>query len=148
MMKNISILVLVTLLLSSLICYGNDLSIGKVKTLQGEVVVIRNNKELSLIINDNIYQNDTLRTAINSSVGIIFIDDTVLSLGPQTELVVDEYVFSPEKGAMAMIIRMIKGTASYLSGIIGRQSPDSVKFQLPEASIAIRGTHFLVKVEG
>jgi hypothetical protein len=147
-MRKISILVLVTLILSSLACHGNELSIGKVKTLQGEVVVIRNSREIPLIINASIYQNDTIRTAVKSSVGIIFIDDTVLSLGPQTELVVDEYIFAPEKGAMAMIIRMIKGTASYLSGIIGRQSPDTVKFQLPEATIAIRGTHFLVKVEG
>jgi hypothetical protein len=147
-MKRISIFVLVTLILSSLTCHGNDLSIGKVKTLHGEVNVIRNNKEILLSINDDIYQNDIIRTALNSSVGVIFIDDTVLSLGPQTELVVDEYIFSPEKGAMSMIIRMIKGTASYLSGIIGRQAPDSVKFQLPEATIAIRGTHFLVKVGG
>jgi len=47
-----------------------------------------------------------------------------------------------------MIARMVKGTASYLSGIIGHQSPESVKFRTPEATIGIRGTHFLVKVNG
>jgi hypothetical protein len=47
-----------------------------------------------------------------------------------------------------MVITMLKGTASYLSGIIGRQSPESVRFKTPEATIGIRGTQFLVKVEG
>ena len=46
-----------------------------------------------------------------------------------------------------MVINMIKGTASYLSGIIGKQSPETVEFQTPDATINIRGTQFLVKVE-
>jgi hypothetical protein len=45
-----------------------------------------------------------------------------------------------------MITRMLRGTASYISGIIGRQSPESVRFQTPDATIGIRGTQFLVKV--
>ena len=81
-------------------------------------------------------------------MGIIFEDNTILSLGPESEVVIDEYVFAPEKGLFSMIARMVKGTASYLSGIIGHQSPESVKFRTPEATIGIRGTHFLVKVNG
>ena len=46
-----------------------------------------------------------------------------------------------------MIARIAKGTISYISGIIGRQSPESVKFQTPDATIGVRGTQFLVKVE-
>jgi hypothetical protein len=61
--------------------------------------------------------------------------------------VIDEYVFAPQKGMLSMIARMVKGTASYVSGIIGRQSPESVKFQTPDATIGIRGTEFLVKVK-
>ena len=44
-----------------------------------------------------------------------------------------------------MITRMVKGTASYISGIIGRQSPESVSFQIPDATIGIRKTQFLVR---
>ncbi len=126
---------------------GSELSIGKIKTLRGMVSAIRDSKEIPLNIGDSIYQKDLLRTAADSAAGIIFEDDTILSVGPQTELAVDEYLFAPEKGALGMFIRMLKGTASYISGIIGRQSPESVKFQMPEAIIAIRGTHFLVRVK-
>ena len=104
-------------------------------------------KKFLLILVIRFYQNDIIRTGAESSVGIIFEDNTILSLGPKSEIVIDEYVFAPEKGMLSMITRMVKGTASYISGIIGRQSPESVKFQTPDATIGIRGTQFLVKVE-
>jgi len=120
--------------------------IGKVKTVSGQVEVVRQGKQAGLQIGDPLFQHDTIRTGEHSGVGVIFEDNTVLSLGPKSEIVIDEYVFEPEKGLMSMVTRMLKGTASYLSGIIGRQSPESVKFQTPDATIGIRGTHFLVKV--
>jgi len=127
---------------------GEESPIGKVKTDKGKVVVIRSAKEIAIKTGDRLYQKDTIRTGANSSVGIIFEDNTILSLGPNSEIVIDEYVFAPEKGKMSMFVSFLKGTASYLSGIIGRQSPESVKFQTPDATIGIRGTQFLVKVNG
>ena len=138
---------MMTFLLPSLVM-GEDASIGKIKTCKGEVVVTRSGKEMPVRIDDVLYQNDTIRTGADSAVGIIFEDNTVLSLGPQSELVINEYVFAPEKGALSMMTSMLRGTATYLSGIIGRQSPESVKFQTPDATIGIRGTQFLVKVKG
>lgn len=146
-MKKLFIILLIIQVFYALPSHASELSIGKIKTLTGMISVIRDNKEIPLNIGDSIYQNDVFRTGADSAVGIIFEDDTILSLGPQTELVVDEYLFAPEKGGLSMFIRMLRGTASYISGIIGRQSPESVKFQMPEAIIAIRGTHFLVRVK-
>jgi hypothetical protein len=127
---------------------GEESPIGKIKTDKGDVIVIRGNEKIALHTGDRLYQNDLIRTGADSSVGIIFEDNTILSLGPKSELVINEYVFAPEKGKLSMFISMLKGTASYLSGIIGRQSPESVKFQTPDATIGIRGTQFLVKVKG
>jgi hypothetical protein len=146
-MKKLFIILFLMQVFFMLPSQGSELSIGKIKTLRGMVSAIRDSKEIPLNIGDSIYQKDLLRTAADSAAGIIFEDDTILSVGPQTELAVDEYLFAPEKGALGMFIRMLKGTASYISGIIGRQSPESVKFQMPEAIIAIRGTHFLVRVK-
>jgi hypothetical protein len=146
-MKRLFILCLMmTILLPGLVA-GEGSSIGKTKTGKGEVVVIRSGKEIPIAIGDKLYQNDLIRTGADSSVGIIFEDNTILALGSKSEIVIDEYVFAPEKGLFSMLTRMLKGTASYLSGIIGRQSPESVSFQTPDATIGIRGTQFLVKVE-
>ena len=145
-MKRLFILCLIITILLPCFAMGGESAIGKIKTGKGDVVVIRSSKKIPINIGDKLYQKDIIRTGVNSSVGIIFEDNTILSLGPKSEIVIDEYVFAPEKGMMSMITRMMKGTASYISGIIGRQSPESVKFQTPDATIGIRGTEFLVKV--
>lgn len=145
-MKRLFILCLIITILLPFFAMGGESAIGKTKTGKGDIVVIRSSKEIPINIGDKLYQKDIIRTGVNSSVGIIFEDNTILSLGPKSEIEIDEYVFAPEKGMMSMITRMMKGTASYISGIIGRQSPESVKFQTPDATIGIRGTEFLVKV--
>jgi len=60
---------------------------------------------------------------------------------------VNEFAFSPGEGKMSIVTRLLKGSAVYLSGIIARLSPESVRFETPVANIGIRGTMFAVKVE-
>jgi hypothetical protein len=79
---------------------------------------------------------------------VVFNDDTLLSLGPGSVLVIDEFVFAPNQGKFSIVIRMLKGTAAYLSGLISKLAPESAHFETPSASIGIRGTKFVVKVEG
>jgi hypothetical protein len=147
MQKNVVICLMVIILLPCL-AMGNESPIGKIKTGKGDVSVIRSGKGIPMKKGDSLFQNDIIRTGAASSVGIIFDDNTVLSLGPKSKIVIDHYVFAPEKGLLSMAVRLLKGTASYLSGIIGRQAPEAVKFQTPDAIIGIRGTQFLVKVGG
>jgi len=44
-------------------------------------------------------------------------------------------------------MKMAKGTFSYLSGLIAKLAPDSVKLLIPDATIAVRGTKLLVDVQ-
>ncbi len=147
-MKRIFMLCLAILIFLPGVAMADEMPIGKTKTTKGEAFMIRGAKEMPLTIGDKIFQKDTIRTGANSSVGILFEDNTILSLGPNSEIVIDEYVFAPEKGLLSMIARMVRGTASYLSGLIGRLAPESVKFLTPDATVGIRGTQFLVKVDG
>lgn len=146
-MKRLFIFCLIMTILLPSFAMGEEPAIGKTKTGKGNIVVIRSGKEIPITIGDKLYPKDIIRTGADSSVGIIFEDNTILSMGPKSEIVIDEYVFAPEKGMLSMITRMVKGTASYISGVIGRQSPESVKFETPDATIGIRGTEFLVKVK-
>ena len=90
---------------------------------------------------------DVINSGRDGSVGLIFSDDTIISMGPSTELAVEDYLFEPVEGKLAFIARIIKGTVSYLSGQISKLSPESVKLVTPAATIGVRGTHVLVKVD-
>ena len=126
---------------------ADPVSIGTLKTIKGDVFVVRDTARTSIHIGDPLYSGDRLQTHTNSAAGIIFEDNTVLSLGPDTEININDYVFVPENALFSMIIDMFQGTASYLSGIIGQQAPGAVKFHTPDATVGIRGTQFLVKVD-
>jgi hypothetical protein len=129
------------------IAAASDGPAGSVKTVKGTASIVRQDKVIPAKSGEKIFEKDILRTGADGSLGVIFKDDTLLSLGPNSDLVVDEFLFSPAEGKLSFIVRMLKGTAAYLSGIISKLSPESVRFDTPVASLGIRGTKVLVKVD-
>ncbi len=121
--------------------------IGNLQTVSGAATVVRQDRILPAKAGLEIQANDTLHTGPNGSIGMVFQDDTVLSLGPGSVLVIDEFVYAPRQGKLALVLRMMKGTAVYLSGLIAKLAPESVRFVTPSASVGVRGTKFAVKVE-
>ena len=121
--------------------------IGTLQRVSGTATVVRQDQILPAKAGLEIQANDTLRTGSDGSIGVVFQDDTFLSLGPGSVLVIDEFVYAPRQGKLSLAFRMMKGTAVYLSGLIAKLAPDSVHFVTPSASVGVRGTKFAVKVE-
>jgi hypothetical protein len=93
-----------------------------------------------------IRQNDVVATGADGAIGVTFTDSTMLSLGPNTEITVDKYVFDPKANNASFTANMAKGTLQFISGEIAKLSPDAVKINIPTGTIAVRGTRFLVEV--
>jgi hypothetical protein len=91
---------------------------------------------------------DTLVTGRDGSLGVILRDDSSLSIGPGSRLVLRRFRFSPSEGKFELVARISRGTMAYLSGLIGRLSPEKVRIETPSATIGIRGTRFALKVGG
>ena len=145
-MRRFTVFILLTVFLGLSLVSAEQVLAGKVKKIRGTVLVIRGDRTQTLRVGDPVFQNDLMQTGSTGAVGIIFEDNTILSLGPKSRLAIDGYTFAPEQGKLSLLLRLLRGTASYLSGIIGKQAPEAVKFQTPDATIGIRGTKFLVKV--
>lgn len=122
-------------------------AIGHIQTLKGAVSIQRGSSTLSASVGTPLLCSDTIRTGKASSAGIVMADDSTLSLGANSELVLKDYTFNPKEGKFSFVTQMAKGTFSYLSGIIGKLAPDSIRMEMPEATIAVRGTKLLVSVE-
>lgn len=147
MFKSITLLLLVFFLsVSSLVAMEEPA--GSFKNLQGTVNVQRQNSMIPAQTGMKIYARDHIITGADGSAGIILQDNTIFSLGPNSQLALDEYVFSPEQGRFSLLVNMIRGTFVYLSGVIGKLSPDSIKLETPVGTIAIRGTRFAAKIAG
>lgn len=121
--------------------------VGSIRTAKGTAVIGRQNQTFPARNGDKIFQSDSLITGPDGSIGMIFKDDTLLSLGPNTVVTVKEFLFSPAEGKLSLVARLFKGTVVILSGIIVKLSPESVRFETPVGNIGIRGTKFAVKIE-
>jgi len=121
--------------------------VGIVKNVAPEALIIRNDLSENAVIGNKIVVGDLLKTGSDGSMGVILKDDTVISMGPNTEILIQTFLFEPAKGDLSFIARMAKGTISYISGQITKLAPDSVHLETPVATIGPRGTHFLVQIE-
>ena len=139
-------LTLLLLLICSALAHA-DGRIGLVKTLEPTARVLRQGAETDLQIGAEIFQGDTLITGSGGAVGITFSDGAVLTLGPNGQLVLEDYQFQPVERKLSFISRIIKGSVAFISGAIGRIAPESVQFKTPTASLGLRGTKILIEVE-
>jgi hypothetical protein len=136
----------IVLLVFSLAAFGADQPVGKVKTYQPVSFIFRNGVESPVDAGTPVHVGDRIVTRSQGAVGIIFVDGSVLSLGPDTEFIIDELTFHPAAKDVSFLSRVLHGTATFLSGAIGRISPESVKFKTPTATLGLRGTKVLIKV--
>ena len=127
---------------------ASDATVGSIKAVKGTASIIRNRNPIEAKTGTMVFRNDSLKTGADGSMSMIFRDDTLLAIGPNSELKVKEFQFSPGEGKLSFVARLLRGTAACITGIIGKLSPDSVRFETPVANIGIRGTKFAAKVEG
>ena len=121
-------------------------TIGAVRNTEGVVTVTRGEQLLPVTPGTKLLAGDILGTGPDGTLGIIFRDNSTLSLGPESRLVIEEFLFSPAEGKLGLLVHISRGTMAYLSGLIGKLAPESARFETPTASIGIRGTHFAVRV--
>ena len=93
---------------------------------------------------DPIIRNATLSTKPDSALEVTFLDGSKLSMGANSSLIVDEYVYSGPGGAGKQTLRYTRGLFRFVSGTIPK---DQVKIDTPTVTIGIRGTIFRTKID-
>jgi hypothetical protein len=91
--------------------------------------------------------NDVLQTGSDARLGVIFQDGTRVSLGPNSELKIDRFVFQPSDGKFGLAMQLVRGAMAYVSGRIAQFSPQSVSVETPVGVLGLRGTHFAVSLD-
>ncbi len=84
----------------------------------------------------------------NSTVGITLKDDTLLSVGPNSSLILEQFSFNTTTQDGNLALRILRGAFSAVSGFIARRNPATLLVYTPTATIGIRGTEFIVEVPG
>lgn len=135
----------VAALIAGLLLVGNAwANIGSVTELTGSAQIKRGKQVIPVAKGTVVEQNDTVETK-NGKVKIIFKDDTQVSVTEHSSLVIDDFVYDPKAGTGKLGLKAASGTVRYVSGAIAKD-PKNVNIKTPTASIAVRGTDFVMSV--
>ena len=122
-------------------------SIGNVIIQEGESLIERKiGEDVASEVDVDIFSYDTIRTA-KSKTAIEFIDTTRVDVTEHSKLVIDEFVYDPNKKTGKLSLKASLGTVRYASGQIAKNNPTSIKITTPTATIGVRGTDFSMTVD-
>lgn len=122
-------------------------AIGYLKSAEGTTLVMRGEDTTPIMVGDPVFVADLLIVKGGGSMGITFIDNSQLSMGSESQLRLTSFEFVPKEEKLSFVTELLKGTLLYVSGVIAKLSPDSVSVVTPVATLSVRGTKFLARVD-
>jgi len=138
---------LIVLMLSTATVAGQTATpAGHIKIVVAPAYIVRQSTMIAAKPGDPVFATDTLKTQANGAIGVTLADDTRVSLGPDSEMRLELYVFAPADGALGMVLNFVRGVAAYVSGRMAKLAPDSVRLETPAAIVGVRGTTVAIKV--
>ncbi|THB70579.1 MAG: hypothetical protein D6E12_02690 [Desulfovibrio sp.] len=128
--------------------------IGYVQTTQGDIIAINSNNKVkrwnhqeecrALGQRDPVFLEDTIVTGYDAKIQIMFLDGSILVLGPESDMVLNELVYDYEDDDANLInLEAGAGVFRYVSGGIVRRNTEAFELDTPLGMIGIRGTEIL-----
>jgi hypothetical protein len=122
--------------------------VGSISEFQGGGSVKRGAKVAPATKGSSIEKNDTVSTNSQGRFKIRFVDATTVNITQNSRLVIDDFVYDGNNKSKGKIgLKLALGTARYTSGAIAKGNSKGVGIRTPTATIAVRGTDFVMSVD-
>ncbi len=96
-----------------------------------------------LVTGGRVFTDDLVQTRLDSMTKIVFLDTTNMSVGPDSIVKLDKFVYNGDGTAKDVAINATKGAFRFFSG----KSPSKAyQVSTPQAVIGVRGTTYDVRV--
>lgn len=134
-MKNI---LLIGLMLLSTHTYAQV--VGEISMLRGTADIIRSDNSIRAKLQMPIKNNDSIKTDNNSKMQLTFKDNTVITLGANTQFLVEDYLYKQKRSKAKFKVK--RGSFKVITGKIGKLAQKSFLLKTKTSLIGIRGTVF------
>ena len=91
---------------------------------------------------DKIYLNETIFAGTGSGTQILLLDQSTFTIGEDSEVVMDTFVFDPSTNDGKIVASVKQGSLKVISGLISKNNPDNLTVEVPEGTLGSRGTEF------
>ena len=95
-----------------------------------------------------IFLGDEIKSGPESGLQILLMDETVFTIGPESALAIDKFVYDPSSGIGSVSARVLKGTFRFITGKVAQENPSDMVVKLPNGVIGVRGTIVAGRVDG
>ncbi len=90
-------------------------------------------------VGGDVLLKDTILSGEDAALQVLLLDETVFTVGPKAELVVDRFIYDPDQNTGEMAASVARGAFRFMSGRTAR-TPQNVEINTPVASMGVRGT--------
>jgi len=118
--------------------------VGVISAAVGEIYN-QNNKKLKN--GDKIYFGDSIIVKDKSNSQILLLDETVMSVGSNSEIKIDEFVYDPKTKDGKILSQIKNGSMKVLTGGVSEKNPANLEIKVPAGTIGTRGTEFQATVD-
>jgi hypothetical protein len=116
---------------------SEQITIGNTRVVVRTVIGTFEGDLRVLALEDDVYHNELIETEQESATKLIFLDETTLTLGPESSVVLDRFVFDPDPSKGSLVMTATKGIFRFASG---KMPKNAYRLHTPAATIGIRGT--------
>lgn len=121
--------------------------VGTFKQVQGEAWIGPTDARQAPTPGDGLREAERVSTGKTGAATITLKDGTVLTLGPNTTVDLNQFQFdaTTQKGNFAL--DLLQGSIRVVTGLLARINPDLFKISTPTAVVGVRGTDFIVEAQ-
>ncbi len=134
---------LMALGLSSGAMAAEQITVGNAKVIVRTVTGAFEGELRELQLLDDVYHNELIETEVESATQLIFLDETTLTLGPESRVVLDKFVYDPDPSKASFVMTATEGVFRFASGKLPK---GAYQINTPAATIGIRGTSLEIAV--
>lgn len=114
--------------------------IGQVDRVQNSVTAANAGATRVLVASDPIYFGETLTSAAAARLEATLADETRITLGENSSLVIDEFIYEPGSEGGSLALKVLEGTFLFVGGKVEGPTGGNVAISTPFATLGIRGT--------
>ncbi|HVB15543.1 MAG TPA: FecR domain-containing protein [Stellaceae bacterium] len=98
-----------------------------------------------LVIGQDVVFNEHITTGPAGQTQVLFLDESSMSVGPNSDLTIDQFVYDPKTGTGKLAMSATRGLMRYVGGKLSKQD-DAVTLRTGTATLAVRGGAFIADI--
>jgi hypothetical protein len=138
-------IIIAIMILSTSIYAG---TVATITALKGQADIKRDKGLFTAHLGDKLHEKDLVITKDKSKVQIIFKDDTLITVGKNSNFSIEKYIYEENNPKVSARFGLIRGTMRTITGKIGKIAPARFSVKTKTTTIGIRGTNFTIRNAG